>query len=553
SRPGGSPAARAGVRLDARPGFAPLYFEAAAGMQLAAGDGRRARFDPFDVPEPVYGGRRPAAQARREEPRAARGGSQSEVHPDDFAGGSLRGDAPRRRPGRLLLARHPVADAVLQLLSPVRRQPVRRSRLRADRRRELLGVQHRLPAAPPALGGGARRRARGQGDPRAADRGQLHAGREQAQRLPRRPRGAEGEADVLGRVRRRRAGRGDPGEHGAGAGPRARAARVLGQRHHHGAQAPHRRGRGGRARRGAPGRRSGGAGRARDVDGRAARGDAGRGDELAQGDGGGMSGAIERVGVIGAGRMGQPIIGHLARKGFAVQVHDLDPAKQAAVEKRGARWADLRALARESQAILVCVGYDRELRELLSERGLLRDAQRGTIVAVLSTVHPRTIKELAQQAAPSGVDVVDTTVCRGGWAADEGTLLSFVGGPAGVVERLKPVIAAYSSDIEHTGEAGTAQVAKAANNLMLWACLVASHEGLALAHRYGLDVEKLRKALLTSSATNGALENWGNQTMAWAEDDMASVVGIALPQAGVDREICRALKPKRYRLDEYGT
>jgi 3-hydroxyisobutyrate dehydrogenase-like beta-hydroxyacid dehydrogenase len=272
-----------------------------------------------------------------------------------------------------------------------------------------------------------------------------------------------------------------------------------------------------------------------------------------------MSGAIERVGVIGAGRMGQPIIGHLARKGFAVQVHDLDPAKQAAVEKRGARWADLRALARESQAVLVCVGYDRELRELLSERGLLRDAQRGTIVAVLSTVHPRTIKELAQQAASSGVDVVDTTVCRGGWAADEGTLLSFVGGPAGVVERLKPVIAAYSSDIEHTGEAGTAQVAKAANNLMLWACLVASHEGLALAHRYGLDVEKLRKVLLTSSATNGALENWGNQTMAWAEDDMAIVaemaseVGIALPQAGVDREICRALKPKRYRLDEYGT
>jgi len=272
-----------------------------------------------------------------------------------------------------------------------------------------------------------------------------------------------------------------------------------------------------------------------------------------------MSGAIERVGVIGAGRMGQPIIGHLARKGFAVQVHDLDPAKQAAVEKRGARWADLRALARESQAILVCVGYDRELRELLSERGLLRDAQRGTIVAVLSTVHPRTIKELAQQAASSGVDVVDTTVCRGGWAADEGTLLSFVGGPAGVVERLKPVIAAYSSDIEHTGEAGTAQVAKAANNLMLWACLVASHEGLALAHRYGLDVEKLRKVLLTSSATNGALENWGNQTMAWAEDDMAIVAemaaecGIALPQAGVDREICRALKPKRYQLDKYGT
>jgi 3-hydroxyisobutyrate dehydrogenase len=273
-----------------------------------------------------------------------------------------------------------------------------------------------------------------------------------------------------------------------------------------------------------------------------------------------MSDAIQRVGLIGAGRMGQPIVGHLARKGFAVLVHDIDPAKRAAVEKLGARWAaDLRALARESQAVLVCVGYDRELRELLSERGLLKDAARGTIVAILSTVHPKTVKELAQQAAASGVHVLDSTVCRGGWAADEGTLLSFVGGPAEVVERLKPVLAAYSSDIEHTGEAGTAQVAKAVNNLMLWACLVASHEGLALAHHYGMDVEKLRRALLTSSAKNGALENWGNQTMAWAEDDMAIVAemasecGIALPQAGVDREICRALKPKRYQLDKYGT
>jgi 3-hydroxyisobutyrate dehydrogenase len=62
-----------------------------------------------------------------------------------------------------------------------------------------------------------------------------------------------------------------------------------------------------------------------------------------------------------------------------------------------------------------------------------------------------------------------------------------------------------------------------------------------------------------SSAANSALEKWGTQTMAWAEDDMAIVAemaadcGLALPQAGVTREICRALKPKRYKLDEYGT
>jgi 3-hydroxyisobutyrate dehydrogenase-like beta-hydroxyacid dehydrogenase len=273
-----------------------------------------------------------------------------------------------------------------------------------------------------------------------------------------------------------------------------------------------------------------------------------------------MTPAVKTVGVIGAGRMGQPIIGHLARKGYTVQVHDIDRGKQAAVEARGARWlADPAALARESEAILVCVGYDRELRELLSDRGLLKHIRRGAIVAILSTVQPGTVRELARHAGDLGIHVVDATVCRGGWAADDGTLLSFVAGSAEVVARLRPVIAAYSSDIVPTGDVGSAQVAKAVNNMIMWACLVADHEALALAQRHGLDVEMLRKALLTTHSTNGALENWGKQTMAWADDDMEIVAamakdcGITLRQAAAVQEICRTLKPKRFQLDQYGT
>jgi len=268
---------------------------------------------------------------------------------------------------------------------------------------------------------------------------------------------------------------------------------------------------------------------------------------------------IKTVGVIGAGRMGQPIIGHLARKDFAVQVYDTDPGKRDAVEKRGGKWAaDLQALAGASDAILVCVGYDRELRELLSGDGLLKHARRGTIIAILSTVLPATVRERAEPAGKRGISVVDSTVCRGGWAADEGTLLSFVGGDAEAVARLRPVLAAYSSDIIHTGDVGTAQVAKAVNNMIMWACLVASHEGLALARRHGLDVEMMRKALLTTHSSNGALEHWGKQTMAWADDDMEIVAamakecGLPLRQAAVVQEICRTLKSRRYQLDKFG-
>ena len=263
------------------------------------------------------------------------------------------------------------------------------------------------------------------------------------------------------------------------------------------------------------------------------------------------------VGVIGAGRMGAPIIGHLVKKGFTTLACDLNPAREALVTGHGARWVGGAAeLAAASEVILVCVGYDAEVRALLAADGPLRSAKAGSIVAILSTVRPETAQELAAQGGE--LLVVDSTVCRGGEAADQGTLLSFVGGADEVVARLRPVLQAYSADVVHTGGVGTAQVAKAANNLILWACLVANHEALALARHYGMDIDVLRDALMMSSAENHALEVWGKQTMAWAEDDMAIIgemavqAGLSLPQAGLNREICRALKPKRYKLEQYG-
>ena len=273
-----------------------------------------------------------------------------------------------------------------------------------------------------------------------------------------------------------------------------------------------------------------------------------------------MTTQMGNIGVIGAGRMGLPIIGHIVKKGFTVAAFDIDAAKRATVTALGAGWAESpAALAKVSEALLICVGYDDELRELVAPDGLLRDLARGTIVAVLSTVHPRTVQELAEVAKPFGVSVIDSTVARGGKAADAGTLLAFLGGDAEVVERITPVFSCFAADIVHTGAVGSAQVAKAANNLVMWACLIANHEALALAKRYGVDVETLRKALLMSSAENYVLRNWGENTMAWAEDDMeivqemAQEAGLGLPQAGLNREICRTLKPKKFDLDKYGT
>lgn len=266
------------------------------------------------------------------------------------------------------------------------------------------------------------------------------------------------------------------------------------------------------------------------------------------------------VGVFGAGRMGLPIIGHLVRKGFTVLVHDVDATKAAAVTERGARFVASRdEVARACGTLLVCVGFEEQLREtMLGDDGVLGLVPQNAVIAVLSTVSPEGMKELAEAAGKHGVHVVDAPVCRGSWAADAGELLSLLGGSEEGVALFREVASAYSTDIVRTGDVGAGQVAKAVNNLILWACLVADHEGLALAQRYNVDVDLLRKALAMSSAANHALDNWNNQTMAWAEDDMRIVsemavnAGIGLPQAAVNREICRVLKPRRYDLTQYG-
>ena len=268
----------------------------------------------------------------------------------------------------------------------------------------------------------------------------------------------------------------------------------------------------------------------------------------------------QTIGVLGAGRMGQPVIGHLVRAGYPVLVYDVDPAKKEAVADKGATFVTTTAdVAAQCTTVLVCVGYEEQLDELmLGEAGLLARLPGGALVAVLSTVSAAGMQRLSEAAAPHGIDVVDAPVCRGSWAADAGQLLSLLGGTEAAASRFAEVAGAYSADVVRLGDVGAGQIGKAVNNLILWACLVADHEGLALAQRYGVDLDKLRGAMQMSSAANHALDNWGNQTMAWFEDDlkivqdMAVEVGIGLPQSALNREICRVLKPRRYQLDQYG-
>jgi 3-hydroxyisobutyrate dehydrogenase len=181
----------------------------------------------------------------------------------------------------------------------------------------------------------------------------------------------------------------------------------------------------------------------------------------------------------------------------------------------------------------------------LGDGGLLSTMRAGSIIAVSSTATPDNVKALDEQARAKGIDILDAPICRGRWAADEGTLLALVGGKPDVVERARPVYRCFCSDIAHLGEVGHGQVGKAMNNLLLWINAVGLIEAGKLAESTGIDLPKLREALQMSSGASAALNDWDMISFTWALKDMQIVAkmtdkaGLSLPITGAIKELVK--------------
>ncbi len=167
---------------------------------------------------------------------------------------------------------------------------------------------------------------------------------------------------------------------------------------------------------------------------------------------------------------------------------------------------DLPGVGRASDLVGVCVVDDDGVRSVvLGDGGVLAGMAPGGIVAVHSTVHPRTCEELARAAAPLGVGVVDAPVSGGGQAAAARRLLVLVGGAERDAQRATPVFRTYGDPVLHVGPLGSGQLAKLINNALMTAQLGLADEGLRLGAALGLDPAPLAGALLQASGSSFSL------------------------------------------------
>jgi len=242
-----------------------------------------------------------------------------------------------------------------------------------------------------------------------------------------------------------------------------------------------------------------------------------------------------RVGFIGAGRMGAPMVRRLVGAGHDVRVLGRSPEKCTAARELGAEAVtDVAAVGRDADAVIVCVFTDDQVRQVCLDTDLLAAMPPGSVLVLHTTGSPRTAESIADRAKERGIEVVDAPVSGGPHDIAAGTVTLFVGGSDDAVARVRPLLTSYGDPVVHVGRTGAGQRVKLINNALFAAQIGLVAEAVRLAGRLGVEESTLLSALPHGSGTSRALSSI---SAAGSADAFISAVGEFI---GKDVAVIRA-------------
>lgn len=221
----------------------------------------------------------------------------------------------------------------------------------------------------------------------------------------------------------------------------------------------------------------------------------------------GRAAAPARVGFVGAGQLGGPMVERLVEAGHEVQVYARRAEVSRAWAARGvAAAATVAELGAGSDVVIVCVYDEDQLRDLvLGERGLAEALRPGAVVVSHTTSGITVTDEVTGALRERSVEFVDAPVSGTADHIRRGELTVLLGGPENAVDRVEPLLAAYCSRRPRTGTAGTATRVKLVNNLLFAANLQLAGMAVELAESLGVDERTLVDCVAECSANSAAL------------------------------------------------
>jgi len=266
-----------------------------------------------------------------------------------------------------------------------------------------------------------------------------------------------------------------------------------------------------------------------------------------------------RVGYIGLGLMGKSIARNILKAGFPLVVHNRSQAAVDELVNEGAVRASSPAQVSENVDVVFTNLPDSPDVELVvfGSHGIIESARAGMIFVDNSTIKPAVARSIAARLAEKGIMALDAPVSGGDIGARNGTLTIMVGGPAEALETVTPIFNAMGKTITHVGGSGSGQVAKAANQIMVAAQMVAMAELLIFAQKAGTDPRKVVDAIKAGAAQCWTLDvkpqrlfagnrQPGFKASMQTKDlniimETAREYGIPLPSAAVDLQLYTAM------------
>lgn len=216
-----------------------------------------------------------------------------------------------------------------------------------------------------------------------------------------------------------------------------------------------------------------------------------------------------KLGWIGTGVMGSPMVGHLLAAGFEVAVFTRTPAKAQPLVENGAKWCDSPAsLAQGADVVFTMVGYPSDVRGLaLGPDGILANLPAGGVLVDMTTSEPSLAIELATVAEQRGCFAIDAPVSGGELGAKNKALSIMVGGDQQAIAALEPCFATFGKTIIRQGGPGAGQHAKLANQILIASNMVGVCEALVYGYRAGLNLETLLQSVVPGAAGSWSLSN----------------------------------------------
>ncbi|MEK7682546.1 MAG: NAD(P)-binding domain-containing protein [Chloroflexota bacterium] len=270
---------------------------------------------------------------------------------------------------------------------------------------------------------------------------------------------------------------------------------------------------------------------------------------------------IKRVGFIGLGLMGKPMAMNLLKAGFDLTVHSRSRAPVQELVAAGAREAHTpREVAELNEVVITSLPDSPDVEAVvLGENGILEGVRPGSLYIDHSTIRPETARQIAARLQEKDVAALDAPVSGGEVGAKAGTLAIMVGGPKPALEQARPILEAVGKTITYVGESGAGQVAKACNQIMVAAQMVAMGELILLAQKAGVSPVRVVEAIRSGAAQCWTLDvkpprlfagerGPGFKAHMMHKDlaivlDTARAYGMPLPASSVNLQLFQAMLP----------